>query len=84
MDDEVRNLIKEATERTKSILLANKQAVENLSNVLMEKESLDLKGIIEILGDRPFKPKKNFEEYLETKKLIESEEITEETIKKTE
>ena len=34
---------------------------------------MDLKGIIEILGERPFPPKKNFKEYLETKHLIESE-----------
>jgi len=40
---------------------------------LLEKESLDLKGIIEVLGERPFAAKKNFKEYLETKHLIEKE-----------
>ena len=44
-----------------------------MSNKLLEKESLDLKGIIEVLGERPFAAKKNFKEYLETKHLIEKE-----------
>jgi AFG3 family protein len=34
----------------------------------LEKETLNLKDIISILGNRPFPPKENFKAYLETKK----------------
>jgi AFG3 family protein len=47
--------------------------LQRLSETLLEKETIDLKGIIEILGDRPFPPKENFRAYLETKKEIEKE-----------
>ena len=34
---------------------------------------MDLNSIIKILGDRPFPPRSNFKEYLETKQIIEKE-----------
>ena len=40
---------------------------------MLEKETLDLTLIIQILGDRPFPPRSNFKEYLETKKIIDKE-----------
>ena len=36
--------------------------------MLLEKETLDLRAIIDVLGDRPFPPKSNFKAYLESKK----------------
>jgi len=41
---------------------------------LLEKETLDLHAIIDILGERPFPPKSNFKAYLEYKKEKEKEE----------
>lgn len=35
---------------------------------LLEKETLDLNQLIQILGDRPFEPKSNFKAFLKTKK----------------
>jgi len=40
-----------------------------LAKKLIEKETLDLDAIVEILGERPFKVKDNFKAYLESKKL---------------
>jgi len=40
---------------------------------LVEKETLDLKQIIAILGERPFPPKQNFKAYLETKKKMDED-----------
>lgn len=37
----------------------------SLSNLLLEKETLDLRQITHILGKRPFPPKSNFKAYLE-------------------
>lgn len=70
----MRKIIREATEKTKKLIIQHRDLVDKLSNALLEKESLDLKSIITILGDRPFPVKDNFKEYLETKKLIEKEQ----------
>jgi len=40
---------------------------------LLEKETLDLRAIIDILGERPFEPKSNFKAYMEVKKAQEDE-----------
>jgi AFG3 family protein len=40
---------------------------------LLEKDTIDLNGVIEILGDRPFPPKSNFKAYLESKKQQKEE-----------
>lgn len=42
-----------------------KKQIQDLSQVLLEKKSIDLKDITEVLGKRPFIPKKNFKAYLE-------------------
>ncbi|CAK66416.1 unnamed protein product (macronuclear) [Paramecium tetraurelia] len=39
-----------------------------LASTLLEKETLDLQKIIEVLGERPFPPKSNYKAYLEIKK----------------
>ena len=36
-----------------------------MSDLLMEKKTIDLKDIIGILGERPFKTSKEFKSYLE-------------------
>lgn len=57
-----------------SVLMMNR-----LAEMLLEKESLDLKQITEVLGDRPFKVKSNFKAYLEEARKSEDErEIGEE------
>ena len=38
-----------------------------MATVLLEKETLDLRAIITILGNRPFAAKSNFKAYLESK-----------------
>lgn len=45
-----------------------------LANALLEKETLDLRAIIEILGERPFPPKSNFKAYLESKSSQDKEQ----------
>lgn len=49
----------------------------SLANCLLERETIDLSTIVKILGERPFPPRSNYREYLETKQIIdqESEEI---------
>lgn len=65
IDDEIKFLIDEATERTREILNEKRDLIEKLAEKLLEKETLDLKQINGVLGERPFPPKSNFKAYLE-------------------
>lgn len=50
-----------------------KDKVEGLSQALLEKDTLDLRQITEQLGDRPFKAKSNYKEYLEGSQELHEE-----------
>jgi AFG3 family protein len=39
--------------------------IQGLSDLLLEKETIDLKQIVSILGERPFEAKENYKAYLE-------------------
>ncbi len=43
----------------------HKDDIQRMSDVLLDKETIDLKDITEVLGPRPFIPKENFKAYLE-------------------
>jgi len=73
IDLEIKSIIDECTERTRSVVRQYRDQIEKLSNTLLEKETLDLTAIIEILGQRPFAPKSNFKAYLEYKTQQEQE-----------
>ncbi|CAD8208329.1 unnamed protein product [Paramecium pentaurelia] len=68
IDDEIRKLIEEQTQRTRQLINEKKEFVNKLASTLLEKETLDLQKIIEVLGERPFPPKSNYKAYLEIKK----------------
>lgn len=48
-------------------MLREKDKIEKLAERLLEKETLDLKELVAVLGDRPFPPKSNYKAYLELK-----------------
>ncbi len=45
----------------------------SLAKNLLEKETLDLQKIVDILGERPFAPKSNYKAFLDLKRLEKSE-----------
>lgn len=53
IDEEIFKLIEKSTERCRELLNAKKEMVESLSQNLIEKETLDLDSLLEILGPRP-------------------------------
>ncbi|KAK6302273.1 hypothetical protein J4Q44_G00266280 [Coregonus suidteri] len=65
IDTEVRNLIREAYERTHTLLAEKKADVEKVAQRLLEKEVLDKKDMVEMLGKRPFAEKSTYEEFVE-------------------
>jgi AFG3 family protein len=44
-----------------------------LATALLEKETLDLTKLVDILGQRPFAPKSNYKAFLELKKMEQTE-----------
>lgn len=59
--------------KSNSILLYKRIILNRLYTALLEKETLDLDNIIEILGERPFAAKSNFKAYLEQKSAQKEE-----------
>jgi len=54
IDEEVRLLIDRSYQKAINLVLEKKELVEKLSKRLIEKETIVLKDLHEILGDRPF------------------------------
>ncbi|CAH8639227.1 unnamed protein product [Heterobilharzia americana] len=62
IDEEVRQLVQSAYERTLGILKEKRELVEQLALRLLEKEQLQKEDLVEVLGPRPFAEKNTYEE----------------------
>ncbi|KAM8946770.1 mitochondrial inner membrane m-AAA protease component AFG3L1-like [Pelodytes ibericus] len=65
IDQEARNLINSAYDRTMELLTKCKDQVEKVGKRLLEKEVLEKSDMIELLGPRPFSEKSSYEEFVE-------------------
>jgi len=65
IDMEVKNIINTQYHACREILNSKKDKIEALAQRLLEKETLALPDIVEILGPRPFPLKNSILEYLE-------------------
>ena len=54
IDEEVRNLIDQAYQRTKELLVTKKEALETVARALLEKEIIFQKDLEVLIGPRPF------------------------------
>jgi len=54
MDEEVRQLIRGAYSRTMELLSEKKEQLEKVAKLLLEKEVIYTKDLIDILGERPW------------------------------
>ncbi|RZK59531.1 MAG: ATP-dependent metallopeptidase FtsH/Yme1/Tma family protein [Pedobacter sp.] len=64
IDNEVRILIAEVYERTKQLLIDNREGLEKLAQKLIEKEILFQADLEEILGKRPFDNRTTYDEFV--------------------
>ena len=64
IDEEVRNLVREQYASTKQLLLEKKDLIEQLGERLLQKETVNLPDIIEILGERPYGMNETMTNYL--------------------
>jgi len=74
IDNEIKAIIEQCTAKARATVREHKVHIENLSKALLERETLDLQAIINILGERPFEPKSNYKAFLEYKREKEEEE----------
>ncbi|KAF7988721.1 hypothetical protein HCN44_001294 [Aphidius gifuensis] len=65
IDEEARNLIKRAYDRTRELLLKHKEDVVKVGERLLAKEILSRDDMIELLGPRPFPEKSTYEQFVE-------------------
>ena len=54
MDEEARNTVDAAYERTLNLLLEKKEQVENVAKMLLDKETITHDDMVDLIGDRPF------------------------------
>lgn len=64
IDDEVRKLVSQVYKRTKELLLHHQHHLENLSQILLQREILFQSDLEEILGKRPFQHRTTYDEFV--------------------
>ena len=87
IDQEVRDIVKDQYKKTTELLEQHRDKVEALGEALLNKETLNLQDIIDVLGDRPYGMNETMQEYLEElnqRKNKEEEEKNEEGEEKKE
>ncbi|XP_078483374.1 mitochondrial inner membrane m-AAA protease component AFG3L2 [Ciona intestinalis] len=65
IDEEARRIINEAYEKTLALIGEKKDLIEKLAQRLLEQEHLERQDLVEILGERPFKEKSTYEDFVE-------------------
>ncbi|XP_059190379.1 AFG3-like protein 1 [Centropristis striata] len=65
IDEEVRELVERAYQRTLELVKDKKELVEMVGKRLLEKEVLVKADMVELLGPRPFEEKSTYEEFVE-------------------
>lgn len=64
IDSEVRILVEDAYKRTLALIESKRDQVELVAQCLLEKETITNADVIRLIGPRPFKGSKEYDEYL--------------------
>lgn len=68
MDEEAKRLVDEAYERTLNLLRERKNEVDKVARMLLDKETIGHDQIVELIGERPYKGDRNYEEFISRKR----------------
>ncbi|PLK45040.1 ATP-dependent zinc metalloprotease FtsH [Emticicia sp. TH156] len=66
IDEEVKKLISEAYERTKSLLIEKREQLEVIAQELLKKEIIYQSDLVELIGKRPFEKLTNYQEFMDS------------------
>ncbi|MBM3431496.1 MAG: ATP-dependent zinc metalloprotease FtsH [Bacteroidetes bacterium] len=75
IDDEVRELIDGAYDRTKQLLTDKKEQVEKLANALLEREVLFQSDVEALIGKRPYEEKKPLADAIPAEPTVAAEPV---------
>jgi AFG3 family protein len=64
MDDEARAIVDAAYQRTVALIREKKEQVESVAKLLLDKETITHDDMVDLIGNRPFKADKQYEEYI--------------------
>ena len=64
VDEEVRQMIQEAMDRTLELLREKRELTESLAKVLLDKEVLEREDMVEVLGPRPWAEKTSYDDFV--------------------
>lgn len=64
IDEEINKIVNRSVDRARQIIQDKRDVIILLADRLLEKKTLELKEITEILGPRPFEPKSTYKAYL--------------------
>lgn len=74
MDEEAKQIVDEAYQRTLNLLSEHKEDVEKIAQMLLEKETITHDDVIEVIGPRPFQGNPQYDEFVrrfkEAKKAV--------------
>lgn len=65
IDEEVRRIVREQYALTRELLDSKRELIEKLADKLLEKETVNLPDIIDVLGERPYGMNETLTEYLQ-------------------
>lgn len=64
MDEEARAIVDAAYKRTVDLIREKKEQVEAVAKLLIDKETITHDDMIDLIGERPFKANKQYQEYI--------------------
>jgi AFG3 family protein len=70
MDEEAKRIVDEAYQRTLDLLREHKDHVQNVANLLIEKETITHDDVLELVGPRPYAGNPEYDEYIRRKKTV--------------
>jgi AFG3 family protein len=70
MDEEAKQIVDEAYERTLELLRSHKNDVEKVANLLLEKETITHDDVLELVGPRPFPGDSVYDEFVRRRKEV--------------
>lgn len=68
MDEEARNIVENAYNKTVELIREKKHEVETIAQMLLEKETITHDMVLDAIGERPFKGHKVYDEYVSQRK----------------
>jgi AFG3 family protein len=75
MDEEAKQIVDEAYQRTLNLLKEHKSEVEAVANMLLDKETINHDDVYDLVGPRPFKADKSYDEYVRRRQETKEEKI---------